>query len=1423
MEDGVIEMSDLIHDDGGIDKIIEKIGELDSAFRRLTEDVKLSASGLSAELRAVKSDTEAGRKKIYEAKAAAEALSEAESRLASSRSEVGKMTAYLSSASSEASRAVRTNAKDIEALSGRLGEIRARMSDAGMSASEVSRAMKSIDSAIRNAKASVEAFNPELSALANSAKSLETAQRKLAEAQGAMAYTIESLKVRTKELADVTKLKASADELQKGTVEQLNASIKYHEKLLSSSVTAKGMDQKSTEKLVATLESERAQLNALTGAQERAAAVAELTAIRRKEEKSGANGLSLSLDELKRKQEALMTLFKSGAGSGAGYENLAREIAETDERIKRLTADERVRLAQEDLAIIKRKEEDAAARGVSLSMQDLIRKQTALTAITRSGTKETIEDYETLKKELSAVSGLLNRMYIEEGNYKRNVGNYPGRMSNLTFQTSQLLRELPNATMGLRMVALALSNNLPIFWDAVRQQQDAIKEAEKNGVKGMSIWKEIGKAIFSFQSVLILGVSLLITYSDSISKFFKGLFSGAGEFETFVEAYESINDRVEKSTSKSLGATLGLYEKLRREWISLDDEKERTAWVRKHAEDWKKLDVEINNVNDADNVFVTGSAAFVDALAARSIAMAANELATEKYGEAIKKISEAQTKEIEKDKALSSGSVPWTTRFNTDTRRRDWEKDMAAGTEYEGAMKSVNDRLAVLYRKRNTGTADASDKKDIAELEAERKRIQAAVAPGFYKKFLDNGVITKEAYDEIIGSYGSGGSLSFSAIRAMDAVTGVIADQASRQREIDELKKEASDLMKSAEQYTLIGDTMKSDKEKTLKDLGINPNPGKDDRKERAGKTDWSGKLKSESERVEERLSKSVEEASPSKTIEERYEKELKKIEAEYTKGMNDLSESERKLSEIGSKGAKKLTEAELGSMDGLRAKIDETRRNLERKRDTERAAAAAKRDSELAKEKKRLVELDLKTKKKGSDEYNALEDELIGLNYAERRASASGDEERRILDRLEEQERAKVASERAKVASERAKHGAEKGLKALQDTNKAKLVEWDPLGVRTSRERERKKDEMSRSELQYRVDNGKALGLTDEEIRYLTAQIAQIDEREKNRSGMKGFVSDLRDEGLFKTALGRIKFKKTGPDGESEELPMFSEKALSAMSTAKDKIIGNLNEIMDAEVKLREQEVKDAQKRTEEAKKSYDAEIEARRAGYASDVETAEKELKLAQENEDAKRKMLQKSQKAQAAVDAASQASSLATATAGLIASYSKSGPLAIGLITAAIAAMWTTFAVAKVKAAQVARQTSKYGKGGYEVISGGSHVMGNDVPLGLTTSRNTGMVAEGGEGVAVISRRAVSKYGKSVGAVVDAINDMSFPKAYANGLAESSVAMSLNVAGRTDLTRVESGINALIGQGRRREYVLPDGAVVHETGTHKRIVRS
>lgn len=1416
MEDGVIEMSDLIHDDGGIDKIIEKIGELDSAFRRLTEDVKLSASGLSAELRAVKSDTEAGRKKIYEAKAAAEALSEAESRLASSRSEVGKMTAYLSSASSEASRAVRTNAKDIEALSGRLGEIRARMSDAGMSASEVSRAMKSIDSAIRNAKASVEAFNPELSALANSAKSLETAQRKLAEAQGAMAYTIESLKVRTKELADVTKLKASADELQKGTVEQLNASIKYHEKLLSSSVTAKGMDQKSTEKLVATLESERAQLNALTGAQERAAAVAELTAIRRKEEKSGANGLSLSLDELKRKQEALMTLFKSGANSGAGYENLAREIAETDERIKRLTADERVRLAQEDLEIIRRKEEDAAVRGVSLSMQDLIRKQTALTAITRSGTKETVKDYETLKKELSAVSGLLNQMYIEEGNYKRNVGNYPGRMSNLTFQTSQLLRELPNATMGLRMVALALSNNLPIFWDAVQQQQDAIREAEKNGVKGLSIWKEIGKAIFSFQSVLILGVSLLITYSDSISKFFKGLFSGAGEFETFVEAYESINDRVEKSTSKSLGATLGLYEKLRREWIALDDEKERTAWVRKHAEDWKKLDVEINNVNDADNVFVTGSAAFVDALAARSIAMAANELATEKYGEAIKKISEAQTKEIEKDKALSSGSVPFFNGLKYDNRRRDWEKDMAAGTEYEGAMKSVNDRIAGLYDKRRAGKADASDAADLVELRAERKRIQAAVAPGFFKRFLDNGVLTKGEYDEIVGHYGNGDKLSFSAIRALDEVSAVMNDQASRQSEIDKLKKEASDLMKSAEQYTLIGDTMKSDKEKTLKDLGINPNPGKDDRKEPTDKTDWSGKLKSESERVEERLSKSVEEASPSKTIEERYEKELKKIEAEYTKGMNDLSESERKLSEIGSKGAKKLSEAELGSMDGLRAKIDETRRNLERKRDTERAAAAAKRDSELAKERKRLVELDLKTKKKGSDEYNALEDELIGLNYAERRASASGDEERRILDRLEEQERAKVASERAK-------YGAEKGLKALQDTNKAKLVEWDPLGARTSRERERKKDELSRSELQYRVDNGKALGLTDEEIRYLTAQIAQIDEREKNRSGMKGFVSDLRDEGLFKTALGRIKFKKTGPDGESEELPMFSEKALSAMSTAKDKIIGNLNEIMDAEVKLREQEVKDAQKRTEEAKKSYDAEIEARRAGYASDVETAEKELKLAQENEDAKRKMLQKSQKAQAAIDAASQASSLATATAGLIASYSKSGPLAIGLITAAIAAMWTTFAVAKVKAAQVARQTSKYGKGGYEVIGGGSHVMGNDVPLGVTTSRNTGMVAEGGEGVAVISRRAVSKYGKSVGAVVDAINDMSFPKAYANGLAESSVAMSLNVAGRTDLTRVESGINALIGQGRRREYVLPDGAVVHETGTHKRIVRS
>ena len=128
------------------------------------------------------------------------------------------------------------------------------------------------------------------------------------------------------------------------------------------------------------------------------------------------------------------------------------------------------------------------------------------------------------------------------------------------------------------------------------------------------------------------------------------------------------------------------------------------------------------------------------------------------------------------------------------------------------------------------------------------------------------------------------------------------------------------------------------------------------------------------------------------------------------------------------------------------------------------------------------------------------------------------------------------------------------------------------------------------------------------------------------------------------------------------------------------------------------------------------DAEIEARNAGYANEVTTAQKELELAKKNQEQALKEKQKAQKAQLALDTITQASSLVTASANIWAALGGIPYVGPALAVAAIATMWGTFIAAKIKASQVAGQTEQYGQGTVELLQGGSHASGNDIDLQL-----------------------------------------------------------------------------------------------------------
>lgn len=266
-----------------------------------------------------------------------------------------------------------------------------------------------------------------------------------------------------------------------------------------------------------------------------------------------------------------------------------------------------------------------------------------------------------------------------------------------------------------------------------------------------------------------------------------------------------------------------------------------------------------------------------------------------------------------------------------------------------------------------------------------------------------------------------------------------------------------------------------------------------------------------------------------------------------------------------------------------------------------------------------------------------------------------------------------------------------------------------------------------------------------------------------------------------------------------------------SALNTAIDSVKSSIDSIIDSWNQAADAAVNAANKQVEAAQKALDAEIEARNNGYANEVATAQKELALAKKNQDEALKEKQKAQQAQLRIDSITQASSLITASASI---WSALGGIPIvgpALAIAAIAAMWGSFAMAKVKAAQVAGQTEQYGEGTVEMLEGGSHASGNDIDMG--TNRRTGKRrrAEGGEFFAIINKRNSRKYRNIIPDVINSFNDGTFADKYQKAN-ETMAGYAVNmIGGGTDISHLERDVKAIRKQGDEVRFVDNQGRIV------------
>ena len=267
-----------------------------------------------------------------------------------------------------------------------------------------------------------------------------------------------------------------------------------------------------------------------------------------------------------------------------------------------------------------------------------------------------------------------------------------------------------------------------------------------------------------------------------------------------------------------------------------------------------------------------------------------------------------------------------------------------------------------------------------------------------------------------------------------------------------------------------------------------------------------------------------------------------------------------------------------------------------------------------------------------------------------------------------------------------------------------------------------------------------------------------------------------------------------------------MTDEQRSALNDVWDSVKSSLDDLIDAYKEAADAAVESANKQVDAAQKVLEAELEAKANGYASSVETAQKELQLAKENQQKALKEQQKAKEAQLNLDAMTQVSSLVTASANIWKAFGGIFPIGPALAAAGIAAMWASFVSAQVKARSLAKQ--EFGEGTVELLEGGSHASGNDIDLGYDKRTKKHRRAEGGEFFAVINKRESRRHRNLIPDVINSLNDGTFTQKYQRA---NDALGGVVIQSSTDVSRLEKDVHAMRLQGEETRYTDGEGRII------------
>lgn len=148
---------------------------------------------------------------------------------------------------------------------------------------------------------------------------------------------------------------------------------------------------------------------------------------------------------------------------------------------------------------------------------------------------------QNLLKNIEGLDAKVKELDASMGVHTRNVGNYASGFNMLGFQIQQVARELPSLAYGPQIFFSAISNNLPMLADEIARAKKSVDELKKAGQTFTPVWKQIASSIFSWQTLLVAGVTVFTLYGKEITNWVASLFKGKTTIDASAAALERFN------------------------------------------------------------------------------------------------------------------------------------------------------------------------------------------------------------------------------------------------------------------------------------------------------------------------------------------------------------------------------------------------------------------------------------------------------------------------------------------------------------------------------------------------------------------------------------------------------------------------------------------------------------------------------------------------------------------------------------------------------------------------------------------------------------------------------------------------------------------------------------------------------------------